>query len=49
MGGVEQIKDAVQSIDEEVTNLNMKSSQKSTAMCEMDDILNQFSVILHEK
>lgn len=43
------IKDAVQGIEDEVMNLNMKSSEKSTALCEMDDILNQFSIILHEK
>lgn len=49
MQGISHIKDAVQSIEDEVTNLNMKSSEKSTAICEMDDILNQFSIILHEK
>ena len=49
MQGIVHIKDAVQGIDDEVENLNMKSSEKSTALCEMDDILHQFSTILHEK
>ena len=49
MKGINHVKDAVQAIEDEVTNLNMKSSEKSTALCEMDDILHQFSTILHEK
>lgn len=47
--GVEQIKTAVQGIEEEVDNLNRKSSSKSTALCEMDDILHQFSRALSER
>lgn len=49
MQGIGHIKAAVQGIEDEVENLNMKSSEKSTALCEMDDILHQFSTILHEK
>lgn len=49
MDGIGQIKNAVQGIEDEVTNLNMKSSKKTTALCEMNDILNQFSTLLHEK
>ena len=46
--GLENIKDSVHSIEAEVEKLNTKSSQKSTALCEMDDILHQFSTVLHE-
>ena len=49
LAGVAHIKNAVQDIEDEVNNLNKTSSQKSTAMCEMDDILHQFSSVLHEK
>lgn len=49
LNGINSIKDAVSDIDNEVANLNMKSSEKSTAICEMDDILQQFSNILHGK
>lgn len=49
LSGVEHIKDAVLSIEDEVATLNTKSSGKSTALCEMDDILHQFSTLLHEK
>lgn len=47
--GIIQIKDAVQGIEEEVENLNRKSSKKSTALCEMDDILNQFHLLFKDK
>ncbi len=43
------IKEAVQSIDEEVSNLNKKNSNKATTLCEMDDILHQFDNILSEE
>lgn len=46
--GISHIKDAVQGIEDEVVNLNRKSSQKSTTLSEMDDILHQFSTALHE-
>lgn len=49
LSGVEHIKDAVLSIEDEVMSLNTKSSGKLTALCEMDDILHQFSTLLHEK
>lgn len=49
LSGVEHIKDAVLSIEDEVMALNTKSSGKLTALCEMDDILHQFSTLLHEK
>lgn len=49
LSGVEHIKAAVLDIEDEVNNLNRTSSQKSTAICEMDDILHQLSLGLHEK
>ncbi|NLL78508.1 MAG: hypothetical protein GX234_01625 [Clostridiales bacterium] len=47
--GMDHIQSAVQGIEEEVDNLNRKSSGKSTAICEMDDILHQLSRALREK
>ena len=47
--GNARMKEAVQSIDTEVGNLNRKNSNKVTTLCEMDDILHQFSNILHEE
>lgn len=49
LSGVENIRESVLGIEEEVAVLNTKSSGKSTALCEMDDILHQFSLLLHEK
>lgn len=46
--GLKGIGLAAESIDDEVNHLNQKSSEKSTAACVMDDILNQFSHIVNE-
>ena len=40
---------ATESINGEVTNLNKRSSEKSTGICEITDILEQFSNIFNEK
>lgn len=47
--GVKKVKNAVDGIDEEIDNLNKKSSAKSIALSEMDDILHQFHNILAEQ
>ena len=46
--GLKGIRIAADSIDEEVNHLNHKSSEKSTAACVMDDILDQFTHIVQE-
>ena len=47
--GVQKVKNAVDGIDAEIDNLNKKSSAKSIALSEMDDILHQYHNILKEQ
>lgn len=48
MTGIEMMRSAIESIGDELNDVGIKSSEKSTVLCEMDDILNQFSNIIHE-
>lgn len=48
VNGMGAINDAIKGIDEEINGLNRKSSEKSTALCEMNDILHQFSAMMRD-
>lgn len=48
VNGMGAIQDAVNDIDGEIENLNRMSSEKSTALCEMNDLMHQFHTLLNE-
>ena len=49
LDGISRIKNSVEDIDDEISNLNAKSSEKSSAISEMDDILQQFKTMLYKR
>lgn len=49
VAGIDSVRAAVDNINVSVKAINNKSTQKSTALGTMDDILYQFNTILHEK
>lgn len=49
LNGITRIKDSVQDIDDDVAGLNAKSSEKSSAISEMNEILQKFKNILYKR
>jgi methyl-accepting chemotaxis protein len=48
VGSMDVISEAAKNIDDAIEQLNQKNSEKSVVLCEIDDILHQFTTLLEE-